>query len=152
MGRQELINKNKRGYMDIDEKRKFPRFSITRPILCFRYGRQISMQTLDISLGGLKLEANLDLRPGEPLHFDILTNGTRIHCKGTILGIEDLRNKVQARLCFTPTSDSEYRKLSDYVNTLSGTKRIPFEKWVIVGLVLLSAYMAYLITRTYFCR
>ena len=138
--------------MDIDEKRKFPRFSVTTPILCLRYGRQITMQTLNISQGGLKLEANLDLKPGEPLDFDILTNGTRIHCKGTILAIEDLRDKVQARLCFTPTSDSEYRKLSDYVNTLSGRKRIPFEKWIIVGLVILSAYMAYLIMRTYFSR
>jgi len=136
--------------MDIDEKRKFPRFSVTTPILCFRYGRQITMQTLNISQGGLKLEANLDLRPGEPLYFDILTNGTRIHCKGTILAIEDLKDKVQARLCFTPTSDSDYSKLSDYVDTLSGRKRIPFEKWIIVGLVILSAYIAYLFIRTYF--
>ena len=138
--------------MDIDEKRKFPRFTVTTPILCFRYGRQITMQTLNISLGGLKLEANLDLKPGEPLDFDILTNDTRIRCKGTILAIEDLRDKVQARLCFTRTSDSEYRKLSDYVDTLSGRKRIPFEKWIIIGLVILSAYMAYLIIRTYLSR
>jgi hypothetical protein len=91
--------------MDIGEKRKFPRFPVTTPILCFRYGRQITMRTLNISQAGLKLEANLDLRPGEPLVFDILTNGTRIHCKGTILAIEDLKDKVQARLCFTPTLD-----------------------------------------------
>lgn len=86
------------------------------------------------------------------MDFDILTNDTRIHCKGTILAIEDLRDKVQAGLCFTPSSDLDYRKLSDFVDALFGRKRIPFEKWISVGLVILSAYMAYLIMRTYFSR
>jgi hypothetical protein len=110
------------------------------------------MRTQNISFGGLRLVANLDLRVGESLDFDILTNGTKVHCKGRILAIEDLKDKVQARLCFTPTSDSECRKLNDYLDTLSQGKRIPFEKGVIVGLFILSAYMAYLIIRTYFFR
>ncbi|UCE73011.1 MAG: PilZ domain-containing protein [Methanomassiliicoccales archaeon] len=138
--------------MDILEKRKFPRFPVTNPVLCFRYGRQITMRTQNISFGGLRLVANLDLRVGESLDFDILTNGTKVHCKGRILAIEDLKDKVQARLCFTPTSDSEYRKLNDYLDTLSPGKRIPFERGVIVGLFILSTYMAYLIIRTYFFR
>ena len=138
--------------MDIHERRKFPRFPVSKPVLCYRYGRQITMWAQNISFGGLRLEANLDLRAGESLDFDILTNDTRIHCKGRILGVEDLKDKVQARLCFTPTSDSEYRKLSDYLDTLSRGKRIPFQKWVIGGLFILSAYIAYLIIRTYFFR
>jgi hypothetical protein len=138
--------------MDIHEKRKFPRFPVTKPILCFRYGRQITMRTKNISFGGLRLEANLDLRTGESLDFDILTNGTRIHCKGKILGVEDLKDKVQARLRFTPTSESEHRKLFDYLDTLSGRKRKPFEKGIIVGLFILSACLVYLIIRAYFFR
>ena len=100
----------------------------------------------------MRLEANLDLRAGESLDFDILTNGTRIHCKGKILAVEDLKNKVQARLSFTPSSDSEYMKLSHYLDTLSPRKRIPFEKVIIVGLFILSAYVAYLTIRAYFFR
>jgi hypothetical protein len=61
----------------------------------------MTMQTLDISLGGLKLEANFDLGVGESLDLAILTNGTRIHCRG--------------------------------------------EKWVIGGIFILSAYLAYLL-------
>ena len=110
------------------------------------------MRTKNISFGGLRLEANLDLRAGESLDFDILTNGTTIHCKGRILATEDLKDKVQARLSFTPASDSEYRKLSDYLDTVSGRKRIPFEKGIIVGLFILSACVAYLIIRAYFFR
>jgi len=141
----------KRG-MDIHEKRKFPRFPVTNPILCFRYGRQVTMRTKNISFGGLRLEANLDLRAGESLNFDLLTNGTRIHCKGKILAVEDLKDKVQARLRFTPTSDSEQRKLFDYLDTLSGRRSIPFVKWIIVGLFILSACVAYVIIRAYFFR
>ena len=138
--------------MDIHEKRKFPRFPVTKPILCFRYGRQITMRTKNISFGGLRLEANLDLRAGESLDFDILTNGTRIHCKGKILAVEDMKDKVQARLRFTPLSDSEHGKLFDYLDTLSGNKRKPFEKGIIVVLFILSACVAYWIIRAYFFR
>jgi hypothetical protein len=100
----------------------------------------------------LRLEANLDLRTGESLDFDILTNGTRIHCKGKILGVEDLKDKVQARLRFTPTSESEHRKLFDYLDTLSGRKRKPFDKWIIIGLFILVTCLAYLIIRAYLFR
>jgi hypothetical protein len=110
------------------------------------------MRTKNISFGGLRLEANLDLRTGESLDFDILTDDTRIHCKGKILAVEDLKDKVQARLRFTPTSDSEHRKLFDYVDTLSGRRRKPFEKWIIVGLFILSVCLAYLIIHAYFFR
>ena len=100
------------------EKRKFPRFPVTNRVLCFRYGKQISMRTQNISLGGLKLEASLDLSVGESLHFDILTNGPKIHCKGKILAVEEFGNKVHARLCFVPSSDSEHGKLAKYLRTL----------------------------------
>lgn len=130
----------------MQEKRKFPRFPVTNPVLCFRYGRQVTMRAQNISLGGMKLEANLDLKAGESLDFDILADGTRIHCKGRILAIEDFKDRVQARLCFTPTADSESRKLSDFLRALS---RPHWERWVIVGLVILSSCIAYLIIRTY---
>ena len=138
--------------IDLQEKRKFPRFPLTKPVICFRYGRQMTMRTLDISLGGLKLEANFDLGVGESMNLAILTNGTRIPCKGKILAIEDFKNKVQARLRFAHISDMDFRKLSNYLNSLSRRKGIPFNKWVIGGLFILSAYIAYLIIRTYFFR
>jgi len=132
---------------DIHERRNFPRFAVTEPVICFRYGRQMAMRTQNVSLGGLKLEANFDLGIGESMDLAILTNGTRIHCRGRILAIEDFRNKVHARLCFSRTSDMDLRKLSDYLDTLS---RGSLPKWVIGGLFILSAYIAYLIIRTYF--
>ena len=110
------------------------------------------MWAQNISFGGLRVVANLDLRAGESLDFDILTDGTTIHCKGMILAVKDLKDKVQARLSFTPTSDSEYRKLSDYLASLSQGRRIRFEKAIIVGLFILSAYIVYLIVRSYFFR
>ena len=138
--------------IDLQEKRKFPRFPLTKPVICFRYGRQMTMRTLNISLGGLKLEANFDLGVGESMNLAILTNGTRIPCKGKILAIEDFKNKVHARLRFAHISDMDFRKLSNYLNSLSRRKGIPFNKWVSGGLFILSAYIAYLIIRTYFFR
>ena len=76
------------------------------------------------------LKANFDLRVGETIDLAILINGTRIQCRGTILAIEEFGNKVQARLRFTRTSNSEHRKLSDYLHTLYWGR---FQKWVIGG-------------------
>ena len=86
------------------------------------------MQTLNISQGGLKLEANFDLGVGESIDFSILTNSTRIKCKARVLEIEEFRNKVQTRLQFAPTSDWEYGKLSSYLHALS---RRPLQRGLI---------------------
>lgn len=110
------------------------------------------MRTLNISLGGLELEANFDLEVGESIDLVIVTNDTRIRCRGRIVATEEFKNKVQARLRFTPSSDWEFRKLSEYLDTLSGGKRIPFQKWIIGGMLILSAYIVYLIVRIYFFR
>lgn len=104
------------------------------------------MRTLNISLGGLKAEANFDLEVGESMDLAIFTNGTRIRCKGKILAIEELGHKVQARLCFASPSGWEYGKLSDYLHTLYWGR---FQKWVIGGIFILLAYIAYLFIRPY---
>ena len=127
------------------EKREFPRFPVTIPVHCFRYGRQLTMRTLNVSLGGLKLEANFDLGVGESMNLAILTNVSTIQCKGRVLTIEDFRNKVYARLRFDSISDPEYEKLSSYLHTVYWGR---FQKWVITGISILSAYIAYLFIRT----
>jgi len=134
------------------EKRKFPRFAVTAQIICFRYGRQMTMRTLNVSRGGLKLEANFDLGVGESIDLAILINGTRIQCKGIILAIEEFRHKVKARLRFARISEIDIKKLSNYLGTLSRGKGIPFQRVVIGGLFILSAYIAYLLIHTYFFR
>ena len=131
------------------DRRKFPRFPVTEPVICSRYGKKMTMRTLNISLGGMKLEANFDLGIGESLDLAILTNGTRIYCRGRILAIEEFNHKVHARLCFSRPPESEYRKLSDYLHSPYWRR---LEKWVIGGLFILSAIMAYLVIRTYFFR
>jgi len=137
---------------DAYEKRKFPRFAVAKKVICHRYGREMTMRTVNIGLGGLKLEANFDLWVGESMDFAILTNGNRIQCKGRVLAIEDFKNKVHARLRFAHTSDVDFRKLSDYMDTLSRGKAMLVKKWIIGGLFILSAYIAYLIISTYLFR
>lgn len=110
------------------EKRKFPRFPVRKQVICSRYGKQMSMRTLDISLGGLKLEAPFDLGVGEPMDFAILADGARIHGKGRILATQDFKNKVHARLCFDHTSDMDFRRLSD---CLRAPSRRPFQRGAI---------------------
>jgi hypothetical protein len=102
----------------------------------------MSMRTLDISEGGLKLEANFDLGIGEVMDLAILINGKRIGCRGKILGIEELDRKVQARVRFTRTSGLDQRKLSDYLHTRSMK---PLEKRLIGGLFVL-ALVAVIVT------
>jgi hypothetical protein len=138
-----------RGYGNMQEKRKFPRFAITNRVICFRYGRQMIMRTLNISLGGLKLEANFDLGVGESMDLAILTKNTRIHCKGMVLAIEEFRDRVHARLRFARISDVDFKKLSDYLHNLYWGG---LQKWVISGIVILSAYIVYVLIRTYFSQ
>jgi len=106
----------------------------------------MTMRTLNISRGGLKLGANFDLGVGESLHLAILTNGTRIQCRGRILAIEEFNHKVHARFRFARISDVDFKELCDYLDTLSWG---PFQKWIIGGLFILSAFLAYLFIRTY---
>lgn len=40
--------------------------------ICFSYGRQMAMRTMNISLGGLKLGGIFDLRVDESMILDIL--------------------------------------------------------------------------------
>jgi len=134
------------------EKRKFPRFPVSEPVICSRYGRQMTMRTLDISLGGLKLEANFDLGIGESMDFAILTKGSKIYCKGIILAIEEFNHKVRARLRFARISDVDLKKLSDYLDTLSRERGKHFQRWLTIGLLILSAYIVYFIIRTYFLQ
>jgi hypothetical protein len=112
----------------------------------------MTMRTLNISQGGMKLEANFDLQAGESMDLAILTNGTKIQCKGRVLGTEDFKNKVHARLCFATTSDTDSRKLSDYMGTLSRKKAGLVQKGIIAALLILSAYLTYLIIRAYFLQ
>jgi len=128
------------------EKRKFPRFAVTTPVHCFRYGRQLTLRTVNVSLGGLKLEANFDLGVGESMNLAILANGSTIQCKGRVLAIEDFRNKVYARLRFDSIPDPEYERLSNYLYTLYWRR---FQKWVIGGILILLAYIAYVYIHPY---
>lgn len=134
----------------MQERRKFPRFDIITLVICFRYGRQMTMRTLNISLGGLKLETTYDLEVGESMDLAIVTNGARIHCKGIILAIEEFNHKVRARLNFARIADVDFKKLSYYLNTLPLKKGILLQKWIIIGIFILSAYIIYVLIRTYF--
>lgn len=104
------------------------------------------MSTLNVSLGGLKLEANLDLGVGEFVNLDILTNATTIQCKARVLAIEDFRNKVYARVRYDSIPDQEYKKLCNYLYTLYWGR---FQKWVIGGILLLLAYIVYVFFHPY---
>jgi hypothetical protein len=103
----------------MNDKRKFPRFPVEERIICSRYGKQVNMRTLNISRDGLKLETNSNVGTDEIMDFIILANGSRIRCRGMIVGVEESGNKVQARLRFAPRSDLEERKLSSYLHILS---------------------------------
>jgi len=140
-GTRPLATGNSGGDGGTPEKRKSPRFPIMKPAICFRYGKQMSMRTI-----------NIKLAIGESIDFAILTNGTRIRCKGRILGIEDLKNKVHARLRFAQISDMDFQKLANYLDSLSRGKGITLQRAAITGLFILFALIAYVIIRAYFLR
>ena len=123
----------------MDERRQFPRFPVVNPVLCSSNGKQMIGRTLNISLGGMKLEADFNLGVGESMDVAILTNNTGIHCRGRIIGIEEFGNKVFARLRFESLSDADYGKLCSFLQTLYWGR---FQKWVIGGIFIALACIA----------
>lgn len=93
------------------------------------------MQSLNISRGGLKLEANFNLQAGEFIDLSLLISGTMIRCRGMILAVEEHDRKVLARVRFTRASNVDQRKLSDYLQAVSMTR---LQKGLIGGLFILA--------------
>ena len=76
--------------LKIDDRRRFPRFHCQYPILFMRYGdREVNSEgqgkTINISLGGLKVQTCEHVPVNEPVEFSLNLEGSTIRSIGRVI-------------------------------------------------------------------
>jgi c-di-GMP-binding flagellar brake protein YcgR len=102
------------------ERRKYPRIEASHPVLyyCHVYPRPKVASTLDLSLGGARVETRYVLMEHEGVDITIAIQPQVIRCRGTVMYVLDgMSEKLQVGvrfddLCFEDTTILEQYILS----------------------------------------
>ena len=80
------------GTISIDERRRHRRQPVCTGVRCRRLGRggfDESVESLDLSLGGMLLLADRRLGVGDVLHLELGRDGTNVRLQGMVVGVRD---------------------------------------------------------------
>ena len=100
------------------ERRKSPRFVITKSVLYNQANRLASAQTADIGSGGLRIISDLPLRKGDAFDFLVILEGMGLKFKGTVIhttSVED--GRIVAGISFNEDSSLSIGLLDDYLRS-----------------------------------
>lgn len=100
------------------ERRKRPRFSITKSLLYNQANRLASAKTVDIGSGGVRIVSDLPLRKGDAFEFLVILEGMGLKFKGTIIHttyVED--GRIVAGISFDEGSSFSISLLDDYLKS-----------------------------------
>jgi hypothetical protein len=100
------------------ERRSCPRVGASHPVLCFTdiYPRPKGASTLDLSLGGTRIETPHDLTMGESLEITIAIRPQSITCRGKAIYVTRPENgRVRAGIKFEGLSEYDRLYLREYL-------------------------------------
>jgi len=100
------------------ERRKSPRFSVTKSILYNQANRLASAKTADIGSGGLRIVSDLPLRKGDTFEFLVFLEGMGLKFKGTVIhttSVED--GRIVTGISFDEGSGLSRSLLDDYLSS-----------------------------------
>lgn len=102
----------------IRERRKGPRFDVHHPVHFTRKDRKKDGRSLNISLEGIKIETDGEVRPDDVLDLTLLVGEALVKAKGRVVYVEELPDGTfHAGLVFQDISeggrDALVRYLSD---------------------------------------
>jgi c-di-GMP-binding flagellar brake protein YcgR len=100
------------------EKRAYPRVEISRPILCLGgfSKRPQAATTVDLSMGGTRIETLDRLTFGEGLRLSIGIEPQVIKCRGTVVYVERLDDeKIRVGVRFDEISEHDRLYLREYL-------------------------------------
>jgi c-di-GMP-binding flagellar brake protein YcgR len=106
------------------EKRSHPRVEVSHPVLFFTdiYPRPKVASTLDLSLGGTKIETSCDLLKGQRLEMSIAIHPQSIRCRGKAVYIRGPKSGViQAGIKFEGLSEHDRHNLLQYISHILET-------------------------------
>lgn len=101
------------------ERRNHPRVETSHPVLCFTdiYPRPKGASTLNLSLGGTKIETPHGLTTGERLEITIAIRPQAITCRGKAIYVTGPENGcVRAGIKFEELSEYDKLYLREYLS------------------------------------
>ena len=100
------------------ERRKSPRFAITKSVLYNQANRLASAKTADIGSGGIRIISDLPLRKGDTFEFLVILEGMGLKFKGTVIHTTSMEDgRVVAGISFDESSNLSITLLDDYLNS-----------------------------------
>ena len=105
------------------EKRNYPRVEVTHPVLYFPdiLPRPKVASTLDLSMGGTKIETPYLLIEGERLEISIAIRKKVIKCRGHVVHTHwpVVRDRLKAGVQFEEISKEDGLYLSEYISSVA---------------------------------
>jgi hypothetical protein len=101
------------------ERRNHPRVEVSHPVLCFTdiYGRPKGGSTLDLSLGGTRIEMLYGLVTGERVEVTIAIRPQAITCRGKAVYVMGSNGgRMQAGIKFEELSEYDRLYLQEYLS------------------------------------
>ena len=101
------------------ERRNYPRWGVSHPVLYFTdiYPRPKAASTLDLSLGGARIETLYCLITGERLEITIAIRPQTIKCRGKTIYVSGPEGgRMKAGIIFEELSEHDRNYLRQYLS------------------------------------
>ena len=76
--------------MAVRDRRRGPRFNVHQPVHFVRKDQKKDCRSLDISLEGIKIETDAEVRPDDLLDLTLLVGESLVKAKGRVVYVEEL--------------------------------------------------------------
>lgn len=102
------------------DRRKYPRFVASHHVSFPYNGRTRTSNTLDLSLGGARIQTVFPVRVGEVIHVSIVIGGNTISPRGRVIhGKQYPELRYNTGFNFETLDQEELAYLSEYLTKLS---------------------------------
>jgi len=105
--------------VDIHERRKGPRFNVHHPVHFTKKNSRKECRSLNISLDGIKIETDGEVRPHEILDMTLLVGESIVKASGRVIYVEELPDGTfHAGLVFQSISQEGRKALTRYFSEI----------------------------------
>jgi c-di-GMP-binding flagellar brake protein YcgR len=108
--------------MVMTERRKYPRIEALQPVLYYSntYPSPKVASTLDLSLGGARIETRTSIRKREGLDIAIAIQPRVIRCRGKVMYVIDSNGeRMRAGIRFEDLSQDDFLSLGEYLSSMT---------------------------------
>ena len=105
--------------MAIQDRRRGPRFNVHQPVHFIRKEARRDCRSLNISLEGIKIETDREVRPDELLDLTMLVGESLVKARGRVIYVEELPDGTfHAGIAFQEISEHGQASLRKYLSDI----------------------------------